>query len=226
YVPALGRFATMDRFYLQNPESCIQGNWQNCQLYTYALNDPVNYRDPNGLSPSAARTNLSRFRNAALGVMAVNQMRNMSRNHKELKTMDSGEKSTNKGTVNPASRQGAYEASRSMGAGTVGYGTHAAIGFIGVGMGSFGEAEIGHVFGSAPAQTILNKPSTFENHKAMAQMEYRYWNGVLASSMNIEGVTSGRLAGGLLGSAFPPTSRAVIQMGAEAIRGALDGDKP
>ena len=47
YDPKIGRFLSPDRFYLEDPEKCIE-NPLECNLYSYARNNPMKYHDPSG----------------------------------------------------------------------------------------------------------------------------------------------------------------------------------
>jgi RHS repeat-associated protein len=47
YDPTIGRFVTPDMFVLENPEQFITSP-QSLNLYSYACNNPITYRDPSG----------------------------------------------------------------------------------------------------------------------------------------------------------------------------------
>ncbi|MDQ3231644.1 MAG: GH-E family nuclease, partial [Pseudobdellovibrionaceae bacterium] len=52
YIPELGSFTSPDPLFLTDPEACIREDWQECSLYSYGVNNPVNYFDPLGLAVS------------------------------------------------------------------------------------------------------------------------------------------------------------------------------
>ncbi|WP_141735136.1 RHS repeat-associated core domain-containing protein [Oligoflexus tunisiensis] len=67
YIPELGRYLTPDPLFLFDPESCVSAQWQECELYTYAANNPAAFDDPSGLS-LAGRV-VSTVKNAASRVV-------------------------------------------------------------------------------------------------------------------------------------------------------------
>ncbi|MDQ3233549.1 MAG: RHS repeat-associated core domain-containing protein, partial [Pseudobdellovibrionaceae bacterium] len=59
YIPSLGHFATPDPLFMADPERCISGSWQECELYTYVANNPVNFNDPDGLAKGSGSASQS-----------------------------------------------------------------------------------------------------------------------------------------------------------------------
>lgn len=47
YDPALRRFTSPDRFFIENPEECVRSP-QECDLFSYARNNPLLYTDTDG----------------------------------------------------------------------------------------------------------------------------------------------------------------------------------
>lgn len=103
----------------------------------------------------------------------------------------------------PASRLGAYAATRGYPPGTVGYSVHNAIGGIYWGLGAYGEERIGRVFNAPEAQALYGQPVDSAAGRQMAAIEHAYWENVRKEDP--------LSAGGRLGSAFSPSVRDALQ---------------
>lgn len=106
-------------------------------------------------------------------------------------------------TPDPASRLGAYAATRGFPPGTVGFAVHNAIGDIYMLLGTLGQEEIGLVFNNAVARQLFSQSVWSEANRAMATMEYEYWSAVLRSNPDS--------FGGRAGAAFTPDMRVWLQ---------------
>ena len=60
YVAELGRFAELDSLYLHHPELCVSAA-ANCDLYSFAAGDPVNFVDPSGEQATQSSAGSSYF---------------------------------------------------------------------------------------------------------------------------------------------------------------------
>ena len=98
------------------------------------------------------------------------------------------------------SRLGAFKAVLGHAQGTVGYAVTRAIAAIYITLGEIGQDEIGLVFNSPEAQSLLDGDACGPASKKLAELEFGYWNGQ-------------DTLGGFLGSQFNPTVRTAMQCG-------------
>ncbi|MEM9460070.1 MAG: hypothetical protein AAGF11_38195 [Myxococcota bacterium] len=105
--------------------------------------------------------------------------------------------------VHPDSRLAAFKSTLGHQDGTTGYAANRAIGLIYIGMGTFGEEQIGQVFGSPEAQEQMAQPVDSGASRQLAQMEYDYWSSVLNEN---PGSSGARIA-----TAFNPDVRDFLQ---------------
>ena len=105
--------------------------------------------------------------------------------------------------VHPDSRLAAFKSTLGHQDGTVGYAANRAIGLIYVGMGTFGEEQIGQVFGSPEAQEQMALPVDSPGSRQLAQMEYDYWSSVLRENPSSSGAQ--------VATAFSPEVRDFLQ---------------
>lgn len=126
----------------------------------------------------------------------------------------------NGGSVNPASRLGALQATSHFGPNTVGSGAHNAIRAIHSLMGNVGQSNIGTLFRSAQVQGFASQSIRSAANNMLASAEHGFWT-VRRGGIGANGAsTMGERFGGVLGSAVQPNVRAAIQTGFSAMASA------
>lgn len=119
------------------------------------------------------------------------------------------------GPYNPngKTRMDAVLATNHCNAGSVGFGVNGCIKMIYIGMRTFGEAEIGTVFCKDKVQKMLNSPSVWPAHQAVANKEVEYWRSVAKNPDNWDAYI-----GSMIATCFNPRSRIQIQLAMEQFR--------
>ncbi len=119
------------------------------------------------------------------------------------------------GPYNPngKTRMDAVLATNHCSHGSVGFGVNGCIKMIYIGMRTFGEAEIGKVFCKDKVQKMLNSPSAWPAHQAVANKEVEYWRSIAENPKDWE-----TYIGSMIATCFNPCSRIQIQLAMEQFR--------